>query len=64
MSDIKSLHVTYEYQLSPQQLTQQIVGEYLTFFQNYTRRKLSIVQNQTLFFDQFNCKIKRDLPVS
>ena len=54
LSDIKSLHVTYEYQLSPQQLTQQIVGEYLTIFQNYTRRKLSIVQNQTLFFDQFN----------
>ena len=46
--------MTYEYQLSAQQLTQQMVGEYLTFLQNYTRRKLSIVQNQTLFFDQFN----------
>ena len=29
--DIKSLHVTYEYQLSAQQLTQQMVGEYLWF---------------------------------
>ena len=49
-----SLHVTHEYQLSEQQLTQQMVGEYLTFFQNYTRSKLSIAQNQTFFFDQFN----------
>ena len=49
-----SLHVTHEYQLSAQQLTQQMVGEYLTFFQNYTRSKLSIAQNQTFFFDQFN----------
>ena len=39
-----SLHVTHEYQLSAQQLTQQMVGEYLTFFQNYTRSKLSIAQ--------------------
>ena len=31
-----------------------MVGEYLTFFQNYTRSKLSIAQNQTFFFDQFN----------
>ena len=54
LSDIKSLHVTYEYQLSPQQLTQQMVGEYLIFFQNYTRRKLIIAQSPTLFFDQFN----------
>ena len=44
----------HEYQLSAQQLTQQMVGEYLTFFQNYTRSKLSIAQNQTLFFHQFN----------
>ena len=48
------MHVTYEYQLSAQQLTQEMVGEYLTFFQNYTRCKLSIAQNQTLSFDQFN----------
>ena len=48
------MHVTYEYQLSAQQLTQKMVGEYLTFFQNYTRSKLSIAQNQTLLFDQFN----------
>ena len=41
-------------QLSAKHLTQQMVGEYLTFFQNYTRSKLSIAQNQTLFFDQFN----------
>ena len=34
LSDIKSLHVIYEYQLSARQLTQQMVGEYLTFFQN------------------------------
>ena len=54
LSDIKSLHLTHEYWLSAQQLTQQMVGEYFTFFQNYTRRKLSIAQNQTLFFDQFN----------
>ena len=54
LSDIKSLHVTYEYQLPAQQQTQQMVGEYLTFFQNYTRSKLSIAQNQTFFFDQFN----------
>ena len=54
LSDIKSLHVTYEYQLSAQQQTQQMEGEYLTFFQNYTRSKLSIAQNQTFFFDQFN----------
>ena len=46
--------MTHEYQLSAQQLTQQMVGEYLTFFQNYTRSKLSIAQNQTLSFDQFN----------
>ena len=54
LSDIKSLHVTYEYQLSAQQQTQQMEGEYLTFFQNCTRSKLSIAQNQTFFFDQFN----------
>ena len=54
LSDIKSLHVTYEYRLSAQQQTQQMEGEYLTFFQNYTRSKLSIAQNQTFFFDQFN----------
>ena len=54
LSDIKSLHLTHEYWLSAQQLTQQMVGEYFTFFQNYTRRKLSIAHNQTLFFDQFN----------
>ena len=48
------MHVTYEYQLSAQQLTQEMVDEYLTFFQNYTRSKLSIAQNQTLSFDQFN----------
>ena len=48
LSDIKSLHVTYEYQLSAQQQTQQMEGEY------YTRSKLSIAQNQTFFFDQFN----------
>ena len=46
--------MTHKYQLSAQQLTQEMVGEYLTFFQNYTSRKLSIAQNQTLFFDQFN----------
>ena len=46
--------MTYEYQLSAQQLTQQMVDKYLTFFQNYTGSKLSIAQNQTLFFDQFN----------
>ena len=47
-------HVTHEYQLSAQQPPQKMVGEYLTFFQNYTRSKLSIAQNQTLFFHQFN----------
>ena len=36
-----------------EQLTQQIVGEYLMFFQNNTRRKFTIAQNQTLFFHQF-----------
>ena len=46
--------MTHKYQLSAQQLTQEMVGEHLTFFQNYTRRKLSIAQNQTLFLDQFN----------
>ena len=46
--------MTHEYQLSAQQLTQQMVGEYLTFFQNYTRSKLSIAQNQILFFQQYN----------
>ena len=48
--------MTYEYQLSAQQLTQQMVGEYLSFFQNYTRSKLSIAQNQTLFFDLISQK--------
>ena len=46
--------MTHENQLSAQQLTQQMVSEYLTFFKNYTRSELSIAQNQTLFFDQFN----------
>ena len=55
--------MTYEYQLSAQQLTQQMVGEYLTFFQNYTRSKLSIAQNQTFFFDQFNHQKFSDLAV-
>ena len=31
-----------------------MIGEYLTFFQNYTRGKFSVEQNQTLFFHQFN----------
>ena len=44
--------MTYEYQSSAQQLTQQMLGEYLTFYQNYTHSKQSIAQNQTLFFDQ------------
>ena len=48
------MHVTHNYQLSAQQLTQQMVGEYLTIFQNYTSSKLSIAQNQTFFFHQFN----------
>ena len=34
--------MTNEYQLSAQQLTQQIVGEYLTLFQNNTRSKCTI----------------------
>ena len=55
--------MTYEYQLSPQQLTQQMVGEYLIFFQNYTRRNLIIAQSQTLFFDQFNQPNFSDLAV-
>ena len=42
------MHVTYEYQLSAQQLTQEMVGEYLTFFQNYTRSKLSIAKIEVL----------------
>ena len=37
--------MTYEYQLLAQQLTQQMVGEYLMFFQNYTRSKFTIAQN-------------------
>ena len=41
----------YEYQLSAQQLTQQMVGEYLTLLQYYKRSKLSIAQKQTLFLD-------------
>ena len=41
--------MTHKYQLSAE-----MVGEYLTFLQNYTRSQLSIAQNQTLFFDQFN----------
>ena len=39
--------------LSAQQLTQQMVDEYLMFFQNNTRSKFTIAQNQTLFFHQF-----------
>ena len=30
-----------------------MVGEYLMFFQNNTRSKFTIAQNQTLFFHQF-----------
>ena len=30
-----------------------MVGEYLMFFQNNTRGKFTIAQNQTLFFHQF-----------
>ena len=40
-----SLHVIYQYKLSAQQLTQQMVGEYLMFFQNNTRSKFSITKN-------------------
>ena len=39
--------------LSAQQLIQQMVGEYLMFFQNNTRSKFTIAQNQTLFLHQF-----------
>ena len=46
--------MTHEYQLSAQQLTQQMVGEYLMFFQNYARSKFTIAQNQILFFHQIN----------
>ena len=52
--------MTYEYQLSAQQLTQQMVGKYLSFFQNYTRSKQSIAQNQTMFFDQWSKWSDRD----
>ena len=38
-----SLHVAYEYLLSAQKLTQQMVGEYLIFFQSNTRKKLNFV---------------------
>ena len=39
--------------LSAQQLTQQMVGEYLMLFQNNTRGKFTIAKNQTLFLHQF-----------
>ena len=52
--------MTYEYQLSAQQLTQQMVGKYLSFFQNYRRSKQSISQNQTIFFDQWSKWSDRD----
>ena len=38
--------------LSAQQLIQQMVGEYLTFFQNNPRSKFTSAQNQTLFLHQ------------
>ena len=37
--------VTYEYLLSAQQLTQQMVGDYLMFFQINTRSKFTMAQN-------------------
>ena len=39
---------------SAQQLSQQILGEYLMFFQNNTHSKFTTAQNETLFFHQFN----------
>ena len=39
-----SLHVTSEYQLSAQELTQQMLGKYLTLFQNNTRSKCTIAK--------------------
>ena len=40
--------------ISAQQLSQQILGEYLMFFQNNTHSKFTTAQNETLFFHQFN----------
>ena len=40
--------------ISAQQLSQQILSEYLMFFQNNTHSKFSTVQKETLFFHQFN----------
>ena len=43
LSDIKSLHVTYEYSCNCQhKLTQQMVGEYVKFFPNNTPSKFTI----------------------
>ena len=48
LSDIKSLHVIYEYYLSTHQLKQQMVGEYLMFFNLHTVNLLLYKINSTV----------------